>query len=77
MDRAVPFPVGISSPAAAEHVGDGLTLGAVRAAGDRVLCEWSWPQAEDGTVLRGVDLYLVRDGLIAAKDVFSKITIDG
>jgi len=25
-------------------------------------------------VLHGVDLYLVQDGLIAAKDVFSKIT---
>ncbi|TWG19972.1 SnoaL-like protein [Micromonospora taraxaci] len=61
----------------ADQLGNGPTLGAVRAAGDRVLCEWSWPQAEDGTVLRGVDLYLVRDGLIAAKDVFSKITTDG
>ncbi|MET7374831.1 nuclear transport factor 2 family protein [Micromonospora arida] len=58
----------------ADHLGPGPTLGAVRSAGDRVLCEWSWPAAEDGTVLHGVDLYLVRDGLIAAKDVFSKIT---
>ncbi|MEU8392980.1 nuclear transport factor 2 family protein [Micromonospora sp. NPDC048842] len=58
----------------ADQLGPGPTLGAVRSAGDRILCEWSWPPAEDGTVLRGVDLYLVQDGLIAAKDVFSKIT---
>ncbi|MEW2428505.1 nuclear transport factor 2 family protein [Micromonospora sp. NPDC047644] len=61
----------------ADQLGPGPALEAVRSAGDRVWCEWSWPPAEDGTVLRGVDLYLVRGGLIAAKDVFSKITAGG
>jgi ketosteroid isomerase-like protein len=34
---------------------------------------WHYPAAADGTTLRGVDVYTVRDGLIAAKDVFSKL----
>ncbi|MDI6100130.1 nuclear transport factor 2 family protein [Actinoplanes sp. NEAU-A12] len=53
--------------------GDGPALGAVHVAGDRVGCEWQWPPAADGTTLRGLDVYLVRDGLIVAKDVFSKV----
>ncbi|AXH91224.1 nuclear transport factor 2 family protein [Micromonospora aurantiaca] len=54
--------------------GDGPALGAVWATGDRAVCEWAWPPAEDGTVLRGLDVYRVRDGRIVAKDVFGKIT---
>ncbi|MEV6597313.1 nuclear transport factor 2 family protein [Actinoplanes sp. NPDC051346] len=55
--------------------GPGPVLGAVFAAGDRVVCEWQWAPAEDGTILRGLDLYQVRDGKIVAKDVHGKITI--
>lgn len=55
--------------------GDGPVLGEVHAAGDRVSCAWRWPPATDGTTLRGLDVYLVRDGLIAAKDVFSKLVV--
>ncbi|MFI7214535.1 nuclear transport factor 2 family protein [Micromonospora maritima] len=54
--------------------GEGPALGAVWAADDRAVCEWAWPPAEDGTVLRGLDVYRVRDGRIVAKDVFGKIT---
>jgi ketosteroid isomerase-like protein len=54
--------------------GEGPVLGPVFAAGDRVVCEWQWAPAEDGTVLRGLDLYRVSDGRIVAKDVYGKIT---
>lgn len=43
-------------------------------AGDRAVCEWRWAPAEDGTVLRGLDVYRVRDGRSAAKDGHGKIT---
>ena len=54
--------------------GPGPMLGPVWVAGNRVACEWRWAPAEDGTILRGLDVYLIRDGRIAAKDVYSKIT---
>ncbi|GAB2617937.1 hypothetical protein Aab01nite_31490 [Paractinoplanes abujensis] len=54
--------------------GAGPALGPIWSAGDRVLCEWRWPPADDGTVLRGLDVYRVREGRIAAKDVYGKIT---
>lgn len=57
--------------------GAGPTLGPVWAAGERVVCEWAWAPAEDGTVLRGLDVYRVRDGRIVAKDVYGKITTEG
>jgi ketosteroid isomerase-like protein len=57
--------------------GEGPALGDVFASGDRVVCEWQWPVAEDGTVLRGLDLYRIRDGRIVAKDVYGKITDPG
>jgi ketosteroid isomerase-like protein len=58
----------------ADQVGDDadLVLAPPVGCGDRVLHEWSYPPAEDGSTLRGVDVYTLRDGLIAAKDVFSK-----
>ncbi|MEW2378615.1 hypothetical protein AB0883_21300 [Micromonospora sp. NPDC047812] len=31
-------------------------------------------RAEDGTVLRGLDAHRIRDGQIAAMDVFGRIT---
>ncbi|GAA3910182.1 hypothetical protein [Actinoplanes auranticolor] len=34
---------------------------------------FSYPAAADGTVLRVVDVYTVRDGLIVAKDVLGQI----
>ncbi len=51
-----------------------LTLGEVVVAGDVVLGPWWYPPREDGSTFRGLDLYTLRDGMIAAKDVFSKIT---
>jgi len=49
-----------------------ITLGDLVATGDVVLQPWWYPAAADGTTLRGLDLYTLRDGKIAAKDVFSK-----
>jgi len=59
----------------ADQVGDdpGLTLGPVLACGDRAFSEWTYQPATDGTVLRGVDVYTLREGRIAAKDVFGKL----
>ena len=54
--------------------GPGPILGPVWAAGDRVVCEWRWAPAEDGTILRGLDLYRIHNGQIAVKDVYGKIT---
>ncbi|GIE76570.1 hypothetical protein Aph02nite_25200 [Actinoplanes philippinensis] len=54
--------------------GEGPVLGDVFASGERAVCEWQWQPAGDGTVLRGVDVYRVRDGRIVAKDVYGKIT---
>ncbi|GIF38978.1 ketosteroid isomerase-like protein [Actinoplanes xinjiangensis] len=54
--------------------GEGPDLGDVFASGDRVVCEWQWPPAADGTVLRGLDVYRIRDGRITTKDVYGKIT---
>jgi hypothetical protein len=51
-----------------------LTLGAVIAIGDRAFCEWIYVGAADGTTLRGIDVYTLKDGKIAAKDVFGKVT---
>ncbi|WP_088978013.1 nuclear transport factor 2 family protein [Micromonospora coxensis] len=56
---------------------EGPLLGPVWADGDRVVCEWAWAPAGDGTVLRGLDVYRVRDGRIVAKDVYGKITRSG
>jgi SnoaL-like domain len=58
----------------AEHIGHDpqLTLGPVAAGHGRALCDWWYPMAEDGTSLRGVDVYVIRDGLIRRKDVFAK-----
>nr|WP_255643302.1 nuclear transport factor 2 family protein [Actinoplanes polyasparticus] len=58
----------------ADHLGPGPVLGPVWAAGDRVVCEWQWEPAEDGSVLHGLDLYRIHNGRIAAKDVYGKIT---
>ena len=59
----------------ADQVGDDpdLTLGPVLACGDRAFSEWTYKPATDGTVLRGVDVYTLRAGRIAAKDVFAKL----
>jgi len=46
----------------------------VWAAGDRVVCEWQWEPAEDGSVLRGLDVSRIHNGRIAAKDAYGKIT---
>ncbi|MGC5329410.1 nuclear transport factor 2 family protein [Micromonospora sp. DT62] len=54
--------------------GPGPALGVVWADGERAVCEWAWAPAEDGTVLRGLDVYRTRDGRIVAKDVYGKIT---
>jgi len=63
------------SQAFAGNLGDdsALTLGPVIAVDDRAISEWEWKNAEDGTTLRGVDVYTVRDGKITAKDVFGKL----
>lgn len=58
----------------ADQMGPGPILGDVWAAGDRVVCEWRWTPAEDGTVLQGLDLYRIHHGRITAKDVYGKIT---
>ncbi len=50
-----------------------LTLEPIAVRGDRGFGYFSYPAAPDGTTLRGVDVYTVRDGLIVAKDVLSKI----
>ncbi|WP_433796588.1 nuclear transport factor 2 family protein [Actinoplanes sp. CA-252034] len=75
-DQAEHGEPGRADPGEAEHDehGDGPVLGDVFASGDRAVCEWAWPPAEDGTVLRGVDVYRTRDGRIVAKDVYGKIT---
>ena len=51
----------------------GLLIEPIAVCGDRGFGYFSYPAADDGTTLRGVDVYTVRDGLIAAKDVLSKI----
>ena len=51
-----------------------ITLGELVVAGDLVLGPWWYPPRDDGSTFRGLDLYTLRDGKIAAKDVFSKIT---
>ncbi len=60
----------------ADQLGDDpdLTLGAVIATGDRAYCEWVYAGAADGTTLRGIDVYTLKAGKIAAKDVFAKVT---
>jgi ketosteroid isomerase-like protein len=50
-----------------------LTIEPVAVRGERGFGYFSYPAATDGTTLRGVDVYTVRDGLIVAKDVLSKI----
>ncbi|GAA3350743.1 hypothetical protein GCM10020358_77800 [Amorphoplanes nipponensis] len=50
-----------------------LTVAPVAVVGDRGFGYFSYPAAADGTTLRGVDVYTVRNGLIVAKDVLSKI----
>jgi len=50
------------------------TLGDLVVAGDAVVGPWWYPPGPDGTTFRGLDLYTLRDGKIAAKDVFSKRT---
>ncbi len=50
-----------------------LTIAPIAVRGDRGFGYFSYPPATDGTTLRGVDVYTVRDGLIVAKDVLSKI----
>jgi ketosteroid isomerase-like protein len=59
----------------AEQVGDdpALTFATPVGTADRVLGEWTYQPAADGTVLRGVDVYTFQDGLIVAKDVYSKL----
>jgi ketosteroid isomerase-like protein len=60
----------------AEQVAEGdpdLVLAPVAGLGDRAIGEWSYPPAADGSVYRGIDVYTLRDGRIAAKDVFSKV----
>jgi hypothetical protein len=51
-----------------------LILEPIAVAGSRGFGYFSYPPAADGTTLRGVDVYTVRDGLIIAKDVLSKIS---
>ena len=60
----------------ATSVGDDpdITLGDLVVSGDVVLGPWWYAPAADGSTLRGLDLYTMRDGKIAAKDVFSKRT---
>ena len=50
-----------------------LLIEPIAVRGDRGFGYFSYPAADDGTTLRGVDVYTVRDGLIVAKDVLSKI----
>ena len=49
-----------------------ITLGDLVVSGDVVLGPWWYAPAADGTTLRGLDLYTMRDGKIAAKDVFQQ-----
>ena len=60
----------------ATSVGDDqdITLGELVVMDDVVIGPWWYPPGADGSTLRGVDLYTLRDGKIAAKDVFSKRT---
>jgi len=60
----------------AASVGDDeeITLGELVEADEVVLGPWWYPPAADGSTLRGLDLYTLRDGKIVAKDVFSKRT---
>ncbi|MGX6608267.1 nuclear transport factor 2 family protein [Micromonosporaceae bacterium Da 78-11] len=50
-----------------------LTIEPIAAAGGRGFGYWHYPTADDGSTLRGVDVYTVRDGLITAEDVLSKL----
>ena len=50
-----------------------LTIEPIAVRGDRGFGYFSYPTADDGTTLRGVDVYTLRDGLIIEKDVLSKI----
>ncbi|AGZ39100.1 hypothetical protein AFR_04055 [Actinoplanes friuliensis DSM 7358] len=50
-----------------------LVIEPIAVRGERGFGYFSYPVAEDGSTLRGVDVYTVRDGLIVAKDVISKI----
>jgi hypothetical protein len=50
-----------------------LTIEPIAVRGDRSSGYFSYPVAPDGTIMRGVDVYTVRGGLIVAKDVLSKI----
>ena len=50
-----------------------LTIEPVVVGDGRGFGYWHYPVAADGTTLRGVDVYTLRDGLIATKDVFSKL----
>jgi ketosteroid isomerase-like protein len=61
----------------ADQIGDDpdLTLGPVFFCGDRAFSEWTYkPATTDGALLRGIDVYTLREGRIAAKDVFGKIS---
>ena len=51
----------------------GLTVEPIVTHGDRGFGYFTYAPAADGTTLRGVDVYTVRDGRIVAKDVLSKI----
>jgi SnoaL-like protein len=50
-----------------------LTIEPIAVRGERGFGYFSYPAATDGTTLRGVGVYTVRDGSIVAKDVLSKI----
>ena len=50
-----------------------LVIEPIATRGDRGFGYFSYAPAADGTTLRGVDVYTVRDGKIVAKDVLSKI----
>jgi hypothetical protein len=61
--------------AVADDLGTGpaLTIEPIVTGGSRAFGYWHYPAAPDGTTLRGVDIYTLRNGLIAAKDVLSKL----
>ena len=50
-----------------------LTIEQIATRGNRGFGYFWYAPAADGTMLRGVDVYTVRDGRIVAKDVLSKI----
>lgn len=61
-------------PVFAAGLGDdpGTTWSPLDVAGDMVFARWRAVE-DDGTRVHGVDVYTVRDGLIAVKDVYTKL----